>query len=83
MTKAEVDALEIQARNLFTASDCQAIPVLAEYGRKSTTRNMIAASLDPYYGVASYDDRKDYPYSKLFKLVPLETMANEYKGKET
>jgi len=82
VNKAEVDALEIQARNLFNANDCQAaIPVLAEYARKSNwLANMIAASLDPYYG-ASYDDRKDYPYSKLSKLVPLETMANEYKAK--
>lgn len=41
---------------------------------------MISANLDPYYG-ASYDDRKDYPYAKIKPLIPLETMANEYKKK--
>ena len=77
-----VDAIEVEARALFNADDCQAaIPVLADYSQKSNwLANMIAASLDPYYG-ASYDERKDYPYSKLSALVPLETMANEYKTK--
>ncbi|WP_274001534.1 hypothetical protein [Vibrio parahaemolyticus] len=41
---------------------------------------MISASLAPYYG-ASYDDRKSYPYEKIKGLIPLENMANEYKGK--
>ena len=81
-TKADVDAIEVEARALFNADDCQAaIPVLADYSQKSNwLANMIAASLDPYYG-ASYDERKDYPHSKLSALVPLETMANEYKTK--
>lgn len=82
VTKPEVDALESQVKELYNAENCEAaIPLLIEYSRKANwLANMIAANLDPYYG-ASYDDRKEYPYSKLQPLVPLETLSNEYKEK--
>ena len=82
ITKPEVDALEEKAKSLFNAGDCKAaIPVLIDYSKKSNwLANMIQASLDPYYG-ASYDDRKGYSYAKLKPLIPLETMANDYKKK--
>ncbi|MDQ8205831.1 hypothetical protein [Pelagicoccus sp. SDUM812003] len=82
ITKAAVDELEIRARSLFNEEKYEdAIPVLEEYSKKANwLANMLAATLDPYYG-ASYDDRKDYPYKKIQPLIPLETMANEYKSK--
>lgn len=82
ITKPEVDALEDRAKELFNAENCKsAIPVLIEYSKKSNwLANMIAATLDPYYG-ASYDDRKEYPYDKLKPLIPLESLANDYKKK--
>ena len=39
--------------------------------------NLIRSGLEPYYG-ASYDERKEYPYSKLRPLVPIETISNGY-----
>ena len=39
--------------------------------------NLIKSGLDPYYG-ASYDDRKEFPYSKLKPLVKYETNTNAY-----
>lgn len=82
ITKPEVDALEEKAKELFNAGNCKAaIPVLIEYTKKSNwLANMIAATLDPYYG-ASYDDRKAYSYDKLKPLIPLENLANDYKKK--
>ncbi|WP_339144434.1 hypothetical protein [Pseudoalteromonas galatheae] len=82
ITKPKVDALEEQAKELFNSGNCKgAIPVLIEYSKKSNwLANMIAATLDPYYG-ASYDDRKGYSYDKLKPLIPLESLANDYKKK--
>lgn len=82
ITKPEVDALEAKAKELFNSGDCRAaIPVLIEYSKKSNwLANLIAATLDPYYG-ASYDDRKGYSYDKLKPLIPLESLSNEYKRK--
>ena len=82
ITKPEVDALEVKAKELFNAGDYKAaIPVLIEYSKKANwLANLISASLDPYYG-ASYDDRKSYSYAKIKPLIPLETLANEYKKK--
>lgn len=82
VTKSEVDALEEKARLLFNAGNCKAaIPLLTEYSKKSNwLANMIAATLDPYYG-ASYDDRKSFPYEKLKPLIPLESLSNDYKMK--
>jgi len=82
ITQSEVDQLEEKAKSLFNNGDCKAaIPVLSEYSKKSNwLANMIGSTLDPYYG-ASYDDRKDYPYSKLKPLIPLESLSNDYKRK--
>lgn len=82
ITQPEVDSLEDRAKELFNSGNCEeAIPVLVEYTKKSNwLANMIAASLDPYYG-ASYDDRKGYSYEKLKPLIPLESLANDYKRK--
>ena len=82
ITKPEVDALEEKAKELFNSGNCKAaIPVLIEYSKKSNwLANMIAATLDPYYG-ASYDDRKGYSYDKLKPLIPLESLSNDYKKK--
>lgn len=82
ITKPEVDALESKAKELFNSGNCDAaIPVLIEYSKKSNwLANMIAATLEPFYG-ADYDDRESYPSSKLNPLIPLESMANEYKKK--
>lgn len=82
ITKAQVDQLETTAKKLFTAGDCgNAIKALEEYAKKANwLANMISANLDPYY-TASYDDRKSYNFEKLKPLIPLETMANEYKAK--
>lgn len=82
VTKPEVDALEEQAKSAFNGGDCKAaIPLLIDYSKKANwLANMISASLDPYYG-ASYDDRKSYSYDKLKPLIPLETLANDYKSK--
>ena len=82
VTQPEVDLLEQQAKQLFSAGDCvAAIPVLEEYMRKSNwLANLIAATLDPYYN-ADYDDRKAYPYAKLQPLVSLEKLSNAYKIK--
>ena len=82
ITKSEVDALELKAKELFNAGDCKAaIPVLIDYSKKSNwLANMISATLNPYYG-ASYDDRKSYSNDKLKPLIPLEALANEYKVK--
>ncbi|ESP95043.1 hypothetical protein [Pseudoalteromonas luteoviolacea] len=82
ITQPEVDALEEKAKNLFSSGNCdKAIPVLIEYSKKANwLANMISATLDPYYG-ARYDDKKKFPYSKLKPLIPLETLANEYKQK--
>ena len=82
ITKPEVDALEAKAKELFNAGNCKAaIPVLIDYSKKSNwLANMIAATLEPYYG-ANYDDRKSYSYAKLEPLIPMESMANDYKRK--
>lgn len=82
ITKAQVDQLETNAKKLFTAGDCSnAIKALEEYAKKANwLANMISANLAPYY-TASYDDRKSYNFEKLKPLIPLETMANEYKAK--
>jgi tetratricopeptide (TPR) repeat protein len=81
-TKPEVDKLEEKAKELFNSGNCKdAIPVLVEYAKKSNwLANMIAATLNPYYG-ASYDDKKEYPYAKLKPLIPMESLANDYKKK--
>ena len=39
--------------------------------------NLIRSGLEPYYS-ASYDERDDFPYSKLRPLVPIETLSNAY-----
>ena len=82
VTKPEVDALERKAKELFNAGDCKSVlPILIEYSKKSNwLANLISANLEPYYG-AKYDDRKAYPYSKLQSLIPLESLANDYKEK--
>lgn len=82
VTQKEVDALQTKATELYTAEDCQAaLPVLKEFVRKSNwLANMVHATLDPYYG-ASYDDRKEYSYEKISKLIPYENLANGYKRK--
>lgn len=82
ITKPEVDTLEEKAKELFNSGNCKAaIPVLIEYSKKSNwLANMVAATLDPYYG-ASYDDRKGYSYDKLKVLIPLESLSNDYKKK--
>ena len=82
ITKPEVDALEVKAKELFNAGNYKAaIPVLIEYSKKANwLANLISANLDPYYG-ASYDDRKSYSYAKLKPLIPLESLANDYKKK--
>ena len=81
-TISEVDTLEEFARELFNLENCtDAIPVLEEYARKANwLANLISSGLDPYYG-ASYDDRKNYPFQKIQKLVPFESMSNKYKRK--
>ncbi|MCQ8884147.1 hypothetical protein NQT63_00380 [Pseudoalteromonas agarivorans] len=82
ITKPDVDALEAKAKELFNTGNCKAaLPVLIDYSKKSNwLANMISATLDPYYG-ASYDDRKSYSYAKLKPLIPMESMANDYKKK--
>ncbi|WP_113907496.1 hypothetical protein [Aliidiomarina celeris] len=77
-----VDALEERSRELFNSGDCvAAVPVLDEYARKSNAlANVIAQTLEPYYS-ASYDDRQDFPTSRLQPLIPLESLANSYKQK--
>lgn len=82
ITKPEVDALENKAKELFNAENYSAaIPVLTDYAKKSNwLANMIAANLEPYYS-ASYDERNEYPFAKLKPMVPLESMANDYKKK--
>lgn len=80
ITKPEVDALAVKAKALFNSGDCKAaIPLLVDLSKQSNwLANMIAATLDPYYG-AAYDDRKNYSHLKLQPLIPLEKQANEYK----
>lgn len=82
VTKSEVDKLELRAQELFKAENCkEAVDTIAEYARKANwLANMISANLDPYY-TASYDNRKKYDFSKLKPLIPLESMANDYKRK--
>lgn len=82
ITKSDVDQLEDDVKELFSAGKCdKAAPKLEEFARKANwLANIIASTLDPYYG-ASYDDRKEYPYSKLQPLIPLESLANDYKKK--
>lgn len=82
VTQTEVDGLEQRSKELFNAGNCKAaIPVLEEYAKKANwLANMVSATLDPYYG-ASRRDREDFSYTKLQKLIPLETLANNYKGK--
>ena len=82
VTKPEVDKLEGTAKELFTANNCKdALPILEQYAKKSNfLANLISANLDPYYG-ASYDKKKTYSYEKLKPLIPLETLANDYKQK--
>lgn len=82
VTMPEVDALEIKAKELFNAGEYKsAIPILIEYSKKANwLANLISATLDPYYR-ASYDDRKSYSYAKLKPLIPLESLANDYKKK--
>ncbi len=82
VTQPEVDGLEQRSKELFNADNCKkALPVLAEYSKKANwLANMVSATLDPYYG-ASHDERKGYNYSQLQALIPLETLANDYKRK--
>ena len=82
ITQAEVNNLETKAKELYRVGNCKdAQPILEEFARKANwLANMISATLDPYYG-ASYDDRKDYPFSKVKPLIPLETLSNDYKQK--
>lgn len=82
VTKPEVDKLEATAKELFTAGNCKdALPILEQYAKKSNfLANLISANLDPYYG-ASYDSKKAYSFEKLKPLIPLESLANDYKQK--
>lgn len=82
VTQSSVDGLEKRSKKLFNAGECEeAIPVLDEYARKSNwLANMVSANLDPYYS-ASHDERKEFSYTKLQELVPLESLANDYKQK--
>ena len=79
---SEVDDLENSARQLFLAGNCaEAMPILEEYAKRANwLANLISFGLDPYYD-ASYDDRKNYPYAKLEKLIPYESLSNKYKRK--
>ena len=82
ITQPEVDAMEVKVKELFNAGDYKAaLPVLIEYSKKANwLANLISANLDPYYG-ASYDEKKSFSYLKLKPLIPLETLANDYKKK--
>lgn len=82
VTQPEVDGLEEQSKELFNAGNCEdAVPVLSEYSKKANwLANMVTATLAPYYS-ASRDEREGYSYSQVQALVPLETLANDYKGK--
>lgn len=39
--------------------------------------NLIRSGLEPFYS-ASYDERDEFPYSKLRPLIPIEDMSNNY-----
>lgn len=82
ITMSDVDGLENEVKELFSEGKCdEAEPKLEEFARKANwLANIIASTLDPYYS-ASYDERKEYPHSKLLTLIPLETLANDYKKK--
>jgi hypothetical protein len=64
----------------FDSSDCEsAIELLDTWLETSNWfSNLIAQGLEPFYG-ASYDDRENFSYNKLDKLVPLENLANEQR----
>lgn len=81
-TVSEVNSLESKAKELYSSGNYSAaLPVLEEYAKKANwLANLISAGLEPYYG-ASYDDRKDFPYSKASKLIPIEATANDYRKK--
>lgn len=81
-TVPEVEALEQQAKTFYSNENWEkAASALEEYAKKANwLSNIIAAGIEPYYG-ADYDDRKEYPYSKLKPLIPFETKANDYKKK--
>lgn len=81
-TKSSVDALEAEARDLFTQGKCaEAIPTLNLYAKRSNhLANLITSGLEPYYS-ASYDDRKGFRVSSMPGIVDYERQANDYKRK--
>jgi len=81
-TVAKVEALEKKAKVLYNSKKWQeAALALEEYAKKTNwLSNLIEAGLEPYYS-ADYDDKKEYPYSKLTALVPFEKKVNDYRRK--
>lgn len=81
-TISEVKTLEEKAKSLFQSGNyTEAVPALETYARKANwLANLIAAGLKPFYD-ASYDDRKEFPRSKINILANYESLSNSYKAK--
>ena len=77
-----VSELDSVSLNLFQSGNCEeALPALEAYAKNANwLANIVSSGLEPYYG-ASYDSRKDYPYSALRPLIPYESIANGLKRK--
>ena len=81
-TVQSVDQLERRATELYTSEKWnEAESALDEYAKQANwLSNLIAGGLQPYYD-ASYDDRESFPHARLLKLIPLESLGNQYKEK--
>jgi len=79
-TTESVKEIAEAAQSTFDAGDYEAaIPLLEEWAQSANwLANMIVSGLKPFYR-ASYDDRKEFSYSKVAALVVYETTANSLK----
>ncbi|HLW06014.1 MAG TPA: hypothetical protein VKY45_00505 [Marinilabiliaceae bacterium] len=79
-TLDSVTGLKNQAIQTFESGDYeQALPLLEDWAKQANwLANLISGGLEPFYS-ASYDDRKEFPYSKISILVSYESTANDLK----
>jgi tetratricopeptide (TPR) repeat protein len=79
-TISSVQSAKEKATAAFNSNDCEnAIEALDTWLETSNwLSNLVSQGLEPFYS-ASYDDRENFSYDKLDKLVPLENLANEQR----
>ena len=80
-TKVEVQRMADEAVQLYEDGDYEiAEEALKEWARASNAlANISSAGLEPFYD-ASYDDRKEFPYSKIKVFIPYQNLANKLKA---